>query len=420
MNCCTHSGLQPVGPINWGDHFCHFYQSDTDVAETLIPYFKKGLESNEACLWVACDPYPADRALAELRTAVPDLDRRIASGQFSIFTHEDWYIRHTGMTADDVLRGWLERAAEAIRGGYEGLRLTGNTAWLSAAVWDDFMDYERAVSQAFRRERIVAMCSYSTNACNAEEVLDVVQSHDFALARRRGVWEMIENAATKHAKAELEVLNADLERRVEQRTADLQSSLSHQRLLLDELNHRVKNTLASVQTIVSQTLARCPDPVVARQRIEGRIGALARVHSLLSNDNWEGATLASLVGAELAPFDGRFELTGERFMLQPRAALNITMVLHELATNAAKYGALAAPGGKILISVRAEGKDLVLLWTERNGPAVSAPRRNGFGTSLIRLLVEHDLSGQVAMHFDEAGLQARLQIPMPGQVDRAV
>lgn len=415
---CTHTGLAPVGELEWGGHFCHLYRTGDDLAETLVPYFKRGLEQNEACLWVATDPYPAERAISELRAAVPDLDTRMKSGQFTIFEHDEWYLRQSRLTSAEVLKGWLDRTQVALDKGYAGLRITGNTAWLSADVWDDFMDYERAVSEAFRRQQIIALCSYSLETCNAEAVLDIVRHHDFALARRKGEWEVVENAATKHAKAELALLNADLEQRIEQRTSDLQDALSHQRLLLDELNHRVKNSLASVQTIVTQTLDRCDSPKEARRIIEGRIQALAKVHSLLSEDKWQGATLASLVDAQLGPFSGRYELTGDPMVLRPRAALGFSLILHELTSNAARHGSLMHPQGRVVVEARINAQKSVLLWNESGGPTVTNPSRKGFGTTLIHLLAEHDLGGNVDLSYEPAGLRARIEVPVAGQIDR--
>src|SRR5262245_7068207 len=147
MSPCSssNSGLEPVGPINWGNHICHFYKNGDDLAETLIPYFKCGLEQNEACLWVASEPYPVARAMGELRAAISDLDCRIESGQFTIYSHDQWYAQQEGINKTEVLQGWLRRSDDAVKQGFDGLRLSGNTAWLTADVWDDFMDYERAV-----------------------------------------------------------------------------------------------------------------------------------------------------------------------------------------------------------------------------------------------------------------------------------
>jgi PAS domain S-box-containing protein len=182
----------------------------------------------------------------------------------------------------------------------------------------------------------------------------------------------------------------------------------HQRLLINELNHRVKNTLASVQGIAFQTLRGEVSLAEARARFETRLMALSRAHNLLTEENWGGASLERVVNDSIEHLSGeagRFDVEGEPLRLAPRAALALAMALHELGTNAAKYGALSAEGGRVSIAWSLAGDSLRLSWREQGGPAVQAPSRRGFGSRLIERGLAADLGGTAALHFDPDGLR---------------
>jgi PAS domain S-box-containing protein len=186
----------------------------------------------------------------------------------------------------------------------------------------------------------------------------------------------------------------------------------HQRLLINELNHRVKNTLASVQAIAFQTLRGDIPLAEARARFEARLIALSSAHNLLTEENWGGASLERVVRdatEHLAGESGRFDVRGEPLRLSPRAALALAMALHELATNAAKYGALSVDGGRVAIGWRIDGDRLRLEWLERGGPPVEAPARRGFGSRLIERGLEADLGGGAELHFEPAGLRCEIR-----------
>jgi two-component sensor histidine kinase len=182
-----------------------------------------------------------------------------------------------------------------------------------------------------------------------------------------------------------------------------------QRLLVNELNHRVKNTLATVQAIASQTLKGDISLDEARARFEARLLALSRAHNLITDQNWEGASVEQVVRDatdHLAP--DRFELAGERVWLSPRAALALALALHELATNGVKYGALSGEEGKVAISWRTEEGMLRLEWKELGGPKVEAPTRRGFGSRLIERALGSDLGGKAELSFEADGLRCTI------------
>ena len=194
------TGIDVIGEVPWGTHFCQFYEASQDLIEILVPYFKEGLTSNEFCMWVTSEPLKVDQATTALRVAVPDLDKYIDSGQIEILDYSQWYTRSGQFSADEVLRGWVDKLNAAQKRGYEGLRLTGNTFWLEKADWDDFTRYEETVNNVIGQYPMLAICTYSLQKCNAAELLDVIANHQFALIKRSGQWEIIES--TQHKKIE--------------------------------------------------------------------------------------------------------------------------------------------------------------------------------------------------------------------------
>ncbi|MEP3301917.1 MAG: sensor histidine kinase, partial [Roseibium sp.] len=178
-----------------------------------------------------------------------------------------------------------------------------------------------------------------------------------------------------------------------------------QGLLLAELNHRVKNTLASVQSIVSQTLRSAPDPATAKRNIGSRLSALSKAHNLLSAQEWTSADLGDIIGQEVAVFDPeRISLDGPRFTLSPRASISLAMLVHELSTNAVKYGALSNESGNVVIDWREEPDgNLKFTWRETGGPSVVEPDRKGFGSRLIESIVSGEFGGGYEPSFCEQG-----------------
>jgi PAS domain S-box-containing protein len=196
------------------------------------------------------------------------------------------------------------------------------------------------------------------------------------------------------------------------------------RMLIDELNHRVKNTLSTVQSIVWQALRKAAPAEVIRESIESRLVALSRSHDLLTREKWEGVGLRELVNGALKPFEvvaGRtqhFVVTGDDVRLPAKATLALGIALHELATNAVKYGAFANEAGCILIEWKNEttpdGKRLVLRWQEKDGPPVTPPTHKGFGSQVIERGLAHELGGKVHVDYRADGLICTIDIPAPG------
>lgn len=188
-----------------------------------------------------------------------------------------------------------------------------------------------------------------------------------------------------------------------------------QSLLAREVDHRAKNALTLVQAVLR--LTRADDMPGYVSAVEGRIRALSQAHNLLADARWQGARLGQLVEDELAPYrkatDRRLNVSGPDIMLAPAVAQSLALTLHELATNAAKYGALSSETGALKVSWRLHpGGMLGIEWREEGGPKVTAPKKKGFGTRILFASVEQQLNGKAELDWQEAGLRCNLSIPL--------
>ena len=200
---------------------------------------------------------------------------------------------------------------------------------------------------------------------------------------------------------------------------------AHQEMLIGELNHRVKNVLATVQAVMNQTLRRNTSLDDFKTAFAGRLHALARAHDLLFDNGWERTEISHLVTQTLSPYrshDGVHVSTDSpRLALRPQAGVALVMILHELATNAAKYGALSVPTGQLRVMWQWDDsgpdKQILVRWSESGGPPVRPPSRQGFGTKLIERSTAHELGGKARLDYLEEGLRCELVFPWAGRLE---
>jgi two-component sensor histidine kinase len=208
--------------------------------------------------------------------------------------------------------------------------------------------------------------------------------------------------------------------RARARQREVEAHQERQALLIAELNHRVKNTLATVQSLAHQTFRRAAPHEAARERFEARLMSLSRTHNLLNETSWTGALLKQVLALEIEPYVGenrRVVANGPNLRLPAPMAVAVGMILHELATNAAKYGSLSVPDGRLdiewtVMEERGPARTLRLRWRERNGPKVEAPSRRGFGSRLIEQTVAQQLNGKVGFRFEPEGLVCKFEIDL--------
>jgi len=197
------TGIDVVGHRPWGTHFCHFYETADDLLDTLVPYFRAGLESREFCIWVIADPLTeadARRALGHTVTSSDDIE---------ILPARQWYLEDVTFNPKRVMDGWNDKRVAALDRGYEGLRVAGQISWLPATQWKAFCDYEKALTESLMGQPMTLLCAYHVGARGVAEILEVARTHHFSLARRQGQWEVFEPPA-------LDRSNAKTRRREEQ------------------------------------------------------------------------------------------------------------------------------------------------------------------------------------------------------------
>ncbi|MET3665042.1 HWE histidine kinase domain-containing protein [Caulobacter sp. 1776] len=191
---------------------------------------------------------------------------------------------------------------------------------------------------------------------------------------------------------------------------------AHRQLLVNELNHRVKNTLATVQSIAKQSLRNAGVEPSVRDALEGRLMAIAATHNVLTDQNWSAASLRQIVDGSVTPYrsnPGQLTITGEDLKVSPKPAVVMALAFHELAINALKYGALSAPAGHVDIRWSIEdGGELYIEWAERGGPPVRQPERRGFGSRIVEMALPNELGGAVAVEYRAEGLRCSIRSPL--------
>ena len=328
------------------------------------------------------------------------------------------------------LRDISERkAAEAaLRQSQMRLAATYNHALVGIAE----VDQSGAILRA--NEQFSVVTGYSLHELRRMTIFDITHPADLAMERRlfSEQWSRREATYTTEKRyvrkdgaviwVELAASLVDSEDggepygvRILRDITDKKRAEEQQRLLLQELNHRVKNTLTVVQGLAHQTFRNSAVPDELLRSFEGRLAALAAAHGLLMKQTWESTPIGEATEAALRPFrgdSGRISVSGPTILLTPSATITLTLGLHELATNAAKYGALSNRTGAVDVGWTIDGEALTLVWRERDGPPVVPPEKTGFGTRLLERAVASDLGGTVEVEFDPAGLVCTIRAPL--------
>jgi DNA-binding CsgD family transcriptional regulator len=186
------SGIPVLGRILWGAHLCLFYETKQDLIDSIATYFAAGLKDNEYCLWLVSDPLDLHEARAALARDIPGFADYEAAGRIELLAGADWYFDGSNVALEKITRGLKDKLRAALKNGFEGLRASGNALWQGTDHWQSFMDYEKDVEESLAGQRVLALCTYWLEASSGAELLSVAKSHDIALARRRGAWELIE------------------------------------------------------------------------------------------------------------------------------------------------------------------------------------------------------------------------------------
>jgi signal transduction histidine kinase len=278
-------GIDVLGKMPWGTHICMFYETKEDLIEVLVPYFKAGLQNNEFCIWVTCEPLDVEEVEKAMKKAVPRFDLYLKKGQMEIVEHSDWYLEEGTFDMTRVLEQWIDKLNKALTNGYAGIRVTGNTAWLSKQTWRNFADYEHAINETISGYRMLALCAYQLNKCSTSEIIDVVNNHQLGLVRQDGKWTLTKNAERKRA---------------EQRACEYQAQLKSLALELSLTEERERRRIASeLQDRVSEFLVASKIKLdELRQSVSGR--DVGKVLDDISNYLGKAITEATVMAIDLS------------------------------------------------------------------------------------------------------------------------
>ena len=462
------TGIDVVGDMPWGTHFCLFYETKEDLLDTLIPYCKAGLESGEFCLWIVADPLTVEEATDALKKAVPGFSRYLADSSIEIVSARDWYLSGGTFDLKRVTAGWLEKLARASARGYAGVRVTGDTAWLQKKDWKHFCEYEEGLNEAVANQRLAVLCTYPLAAWGAMEILDVVRTHQFAVAKRHHSWDVIETAGLKQAKAEIKRLNDELEQRVIERTSQLMLASEALRETQAELAHVNRVTTmgqlaASIAHEVNQPLAASVTNAHAALRwlslqpanLEEAREALAsivydgkragdvieRMRALIKKapPRKDGLDINDVILGVCALIRGELAKNGVSLRTQLADGLPLTQgdrvqlqqVMLNLIVNAIEAMSAVSHGSReLLIGTSTDASGAVRITVQDSGPGLNpetfdrlfdpfyTTKANGMGMglSICRSIVEaHD--GRIWAS-QTAGLGSTFHFTLPGAVDR--
>src|SRR5215471_5830354 len=459
------TGIDVVGDmVVWGVHFCLFYETKADLLDTLISYCKSGLEREEYCLWIVAELLTIAEAREALHDAVPDLDRHLADSNLELASARDWFLQGGTFDGKRLTDAWYEKLAGVSARGYPGMRVTGDTTWLTKKDWRHFCDYEDGLNEVIGNQRLAVLCTYPLAACGAPQILDVVRTHQFVLARRYGSWDVVETAALKRAKAEIQGLNAELEQRVAERTDQLmqasealreaQAELAHinrvtaMGQLAASITHEVNQPIAAmvnsanacVRWLAAQNLERAQQSAVRvideGQRagdIIGRIRALIkkeppRTDGVGMNEAirevivlTHGEVVKNGVAVQTHLAEGLPHIQGDRVQLQQvllNLILNAVEALSGVSEGARELRISTGPdaSGGVLVTVQDSGPGLPPESVDRLFDAfyTTKPGGMGMGLAICRSIVEAH-GGQIwAARAASPG--ATVQFTLPGGV----
>lgn len=449
--------------VAWGAHFCLFYETKEDLLDTLLSYCKTGLQRQEYCMWIVAEPLTIEEATNALKEVLPDLERYLADSCLEIVPARDWFLQGGTFDGERVTGDWHEKLASVSARGYPGMRVTGDTTWLTKKDWRHFCDYEDGLNEVIGNQRLAVLCTYPLAACGAPQILDVVRTHQFVLARRHGSWDVVETAALKRAKAEIKGLNEELERRVVERNNQLmqasealreaQAELAHVNRvtamgqLAASITHEVTQPITAVVTNAHAALrwlrAEPPNIEEVRQTLglivnEGnRAGdVIGRIRALIKKapPRKDGLGINEAILEVIALIHGEVVKNGVSVQTQLAEGLpliqgdrvQIQQVILNLIINAFEaMGSVSQGSRELLISTRKDASGGVFVSVQDSGPGLNLESFNhlfdafyttkpggmGMGLSICRSIVEAH-GGQIWAS-RTAGLGATVQFTLP-------
>jgi DNA-binding CsgD family transcriptional regulator len=206
------TGIPVLGQIPWGAHICLFYETKQDLLDAGVAYFRAGLQSNEFCVWAVSEPIAEQEARDALAQGIPEFDRHLVDGRIEFLRGRDWYLKGDEFDLQRITGGWHDKLDGALARGFDGMRISGNAFWLDTDHWKAFVEYEHELDRSLAGRAMVVLCTYPLGSSRGMDVFDVAHAHNVTIARRQGVWEVIEAFAARIEPSslsgrEIEVLN---------------------------------------------------------------------------------------------------------------------------------------------------------------------------------------------------------------------
>jgi C4-dicarboxylate-specific signal transduction histidine kinase len=464
------TGIDAVGDlVSWGGHFCLFYETKEDLLDTLISFCKSGLEREEYCLWIVAEPLTIEEAREALRDTVHGLDRYLADSRLEIVSARDLFLQGGTFDNKRVADAMYQKLAGISAKGYPGMRVTGDTSWLTKRDWTHYCELEEAINEVIGNQRLAVLCTFPLAACGPFEILDTVRTHQFALLRRYGSWDVIETATLKRAKAEIARLNEELEQRVLERTSQLmqasealreaQMKLAHVNRvttmgqLAASIAHEIRQPLAVVAgsaLAASRWLGTQPPNLDEAQAALGLIGEAGnrandfvdRIRNLIKKapPRKDSLEINEAIREVIALTHG--EVEKNRVLLQTQLAedlpviqadrVQLEQVILNLVINAVEAMSGVSEGSRqLLIRTGKDASGGVLVAVQDSGPGLSPESFDrlfdafyttkvdgmGMGLSICRSIVEaHDGRLWAAPH-DGPGATFQFTLPIHGEDD---
>jgi C4-dicarboxylate-specific signal transduction histidine kinase len=439
------SGIEPLGNLRWGSHFCLFYETKDDLLDALVPYFSAGLRNNERCIWIVSEPLAEAEARAALTRAIPDFEQSVADRAIEILPDRDWYMDNGQFDLKRVTAGWDARLTAALADGYEGLRVSGNTAWVETRHKVAFHQYEHEVAGALSGQPMLALCTYPIEWSAATDVLDAVRAHQFTVIRRQRRWAIVESPELVQARQEILKLNTELEQRVYDRTQELHAAneqlkaeyaerrraeqaleagrarfvraarLTSMGVLAASIAHEISQPLATIATNCQATLrwltndsVSIKEAIAALERIQSDASrasdVIRRIRALITDDRSDrsevdvngtirdvivllrGAARQYRAKVQLVLADNVPRVTGDRLQLQ-QAIMNLVLnaaeaMMHRPPPRRIAIRSEAGENGGALVSVEDLGDGLDPVVADRMFDPFFTTKPDGMGMGL--------------------------------------
>lgn len=207
MDKLRQSGIEPIGSIPWGTHFSQLYDNKEDLIEILVPYFKAGLENNEFCLWITSNIITKEDIKKVMNKAVPNFNEYLSAGQIEIIPYYNFYFEEDSLYVDNLIKKGMDIYDKALQKGYYGLRISTDQSWIEKKCWNTLLEYEKELNKYIANYRIIFLCTYSYEKCEAIDIIDIIQNHQSVLIRKDKKWSVVESTKLKATKEKLERVN---------------------------------------------------------------------------------------------------------------------------------------------------------------------------------------------------------------------